>query len=56
VGTYSFRIRAVEPSTRLIDETVRFKVTITCLIEEFAPVLEETNILEMTYAIRSGLV
>jgi len=40
VGTYSFHIRAVEPTTGLIDETVAFKVTITCLIENFAPVLD----------------
>lgn len=40
VGTYSFHIHAVEPTTGLIDKTVAFKVTITCLIKDFAPVLD----------------
>jgi hypothetical protein len=53
-GNYDFMILAKEPRTGLQDETVKFRIAVTCQVTDFAPVYTEETVYELSYVIREG--
>jgi hypothetical protein len=54
VGIYDFMILAVEPRTGLQDDTVKFRIAVTCQVKDFAPVYTDVTVYELSYIIRGG--
>lgn len=56
VGTYNFMIKAIEPRFGFTDTSVSLQVIVSCLIEDFMPVVSDKTVQsEIVYVIRGGL-
>ena len=53
VGIYNFQFIATEIKSKLLDSSVMFKVTITCLIANLQPVITENTLTDIKYSLRT---